>query len=200
MRPCGLRNAATVEKQIIFKRYILQKFCEKLCSHWSEHYEKSKNGVAMLIIIYITRSDWFIRSGDVNTESWLVGFAYGMFGLFLMLLYIWTQFFIKLFQNISFKNRFFFNCGIFASMLPPTAAPSQLPIVIGVRLRHQLVGSTIGARRYRTCSHTRAVCAVSRAYKRSIRNLADVFDPFAYVVSRFHFHRWFRWVNSYRYI
>ena len=200
-----LRNAATVEKQMSFKRYILQKFCEKLCSHWSEHYKKSKNGVDMLIIIYITQSDWFIMVRWCKYWILIGRFCVRhVWTFFNALIHLDTVFFIKLSQNISFKNCFFFNCSIFVSNLPPTltpiAAPSQLPIVIGVRLRHQLVGSTIGARRYRTCSHTRAACAVSRAYERRIRNLADVFDPFAYVVSRFHFHRWFRWVNSYRYI
>ena len=83
MTGCGLRNAAAVEKQITFKIYISLNLFEELCSHESEHYKKSKNGVAMLIINYITQSDWFIIwSGDVNTESWLAGFAYGMFGLF----------------------------------------------------------------------------------------------------------------------
>ena len=38
-----LRNAATVEKQITFKRYISPNLFEEPCSHESEHSKKSKN-------------------------------------------------------------------------------------------------------------------------------------------------------------
>ena len=85
----------------------------------------------------------------------------------------------KLFRSIFFKNRFFFNCGTcYPQPLTPIAAPSQLPIVIGVRLRHQLVGSTIGARRYRRRSVRRARVRCART------QYINYFDQ-AYIVYKF---------------
>ena len=82
----GNKNS-TVKQQMTFKRYILQKFSEKMCSDRYKHSKKSKHAIpkiifflpivltialaqcAIFIVILIMQSDWFTQSSDVNTAS-----------------------------------------------------------------------------------------------------------------------------------
>ena len=90
-----------------------------------------------------------IKMATCKAFCGLCYFGYGMFGLFLMLIFIWTYLLWKIFTNISFKNTLLLNCSI---LFYPHRSP-----VIHNAASHRPITSSISRQYNRQAARTRCV-------------------------------------------